>query len=100
MLSEGAGTREGLRTASRYDECDVIPLLTTTELLDVCNDLPEKSSGGKMAMSIESGKKTELAKLFPFGARCFGDSVGVQNQGIARSKLHFRDAALPVVKQS
>ncbi len=51
-------------------------------------------------MAPEGVEQTRRAKFFPIRVLGLGDSIGVEHQRVTRSKLHFRNLALPGFKQS
>src|SRR2546426_365996 len=73
---------------------------TAAEFLDSPNKCLEKGSHPKLRMAPKGIQQMGHSKLFPIRARRFGDPICVENQGVTWSKPHFRNLAVPGLKQS
>src|SRR5207249_2686358 len=78
----------------------ILLFAAAAESLDCPNNCLEKRFHRKVRTTLQGVQQKGLAKLFPSRVRGFGDSVRVECERVAGSKLYFRNLAMPGIKQS
>lgn len=73
-------------------------LVVGTELPDLIDDRGPQARAGKFAILAQRVNEAMFAKFFALGAEGFSNAVRVEDKGVARRKLAFGHAAIPILK--